>query len=221
MKMRKILTCLLAITASVSAVGCNIGGNGLAGVPKPTSPQEDFQAHYVEGMLHEVDVDYNNPANRSFITNGKSDYKIVLGSAEANEAVAYVNKHFGAGADCMLERLDLFTEAAQESLDVSENSSYVFFGCNYLFENAGFLMPAFEEIGSTGYYIVTYGKNVFVQAYGTQGYQLGGLCLLRQTLGFDVISTTTTIYEKDGSVLPRMEIKERPDFDYRQADCMT
>lgn len=237
MKMKKILACLLAITAVVSAVGCNFnfGGNTpsstdsvgggqdstlMGGIPEAANPQEDFQAHYVEGMLHDVNVDYNSPASLNFIKDGQSDYKIVMGSSLANESIAYVNKYFARGAGCMLEKVEATTEEEQEALDVSENSTYVMFDCTYAFEQVGLIMPEFEQIGGTGYYIVTYGKNVFVQAYGAQGYQLGGVCLLRQTLGFDVISSTTTIYERDGSVLPKMEITERPDFDYRQPDNM-
>ena len=235
MKMKKLLACLLAISAVVSAAGCNFGKGDasssesvnseqqdstttVGGIPEATNPQEDFQAHYVEGTLHDVNVDYNSPANLNFIKDGQSDYKIVLGSSLANESVAYVNKYFARGAGCMLEKVEAKTEEEQEALDVSENSTYVMFGCTYAFEQAGFVMPEFEQIGGAGYYIVTYGKNVFVQAYGEQGYQLGGICLLRQTLGFDIISSTTTIYERDGSILPRMEITERPDFDYRQQD---
>ena len=61
MKMKKLLACLLAISAMVSTVGCNFGGGNsssdsvtsegqggsseLAGIPEATVPQEDFQAH--------------------------------------------------------------------------------------------------------------------------------------------------------------------------------
>lgn len=218
MKMRKILSCLLAIVALTSAAGCNESNKGLADIPNAAAPQEDFQAHYVEGTLHEVNTNYTTPANSNFIKNGQSEYKMVLGTSIANEALSYANKHFGLGAECMLERKDALTEEEQEGLGVSANSAYIMFGCTYAFEEAGFVMPEFNEIGGTGYYIVTYGKNVFVQAYGAQGYQLASICLLRETLGFDMISSTTCIYEKDGSILPRMEIKERPDFDYRQTD---
>ena len=234
MKMKKLLACLLAISAMVSTVGCNFGGGNsssdsvtsegqggsseLAGIPEATVPQEDFQAHYVEGMLHDVNVDYNSPANLNFIKNGQTEYTIVAGSSLVNESLAYVNKHFGLGAGCMMDKKEAIGEDAQEALDVSENSAYVMLGCTYAFEAAGFIMPEYEEIGGAGYYIVTYGKNVFVQAYGAQGYQLGGIALLRHTLGFDMISTTTCIYERDGSVLPKMEITERPDFDFRQQD---
>ena len=235
MKLKKLFACLLAVVALASTVGCKTDGensstNGvtseqgqggsseMGAIPEATVPQDDFQAHYVEGMLHDVNVDYNSPASLNFIKEGQSEYKIVLGSAIANESLAYVNKHFGLGAGCMMDKVDATDEDAQAALEVSANSAYVMFGCTYAFEEAGFIMPDFELIGNTGYYVVTYGKNVFVQAYGAQGYQLGGIALLRYTLGFDMISSTTCIYEKDGSVLPRMEITERPDFDFRQQD---
>ena len=229
MKMKKLLACLLAATV-VTSTGCNFinsifpGGSSENGtdsssdsvmgeIPEATNPQDDFQAHYVEGMLHDVNVDYNSPANLNFIKNGQTEYKFVVGTSKANEATAYMKKHFNIATECVFESADL------DDVEISENSTYIFIGCTELIEEAGFIIPEYSELGVAGYYIVTYGKNVFIQAYGEQGYQMAGLCFLRQTIGFDVISTTTCIYEKDGSVLPKMEITERPDFDYRQQDC--
>ena len=231
MKMKKWLACLLATTVVFSLVGCKDKGQNdslsdgnsesvdgsvdstLDGIPEASNPQEDFQAHYVEGMLHDVNVDYNSPANLNFIKNEKTDYQLVVGDSEANEAAGFVKKHLNGATDCFIDTVE------EATVELSENSTYIFMGCDKLFEDAGFEMPTFDTLGVAGYYIVTFGKNVFIQAYGGQGYQLGGICFLRQTVGFDMISSTTCIYEKDGSILPKMEITERPDFDYRQEDC--
>lgn len=257
MKLKRLLACLLAFTASVSMFGCmNMGGNNNNnnnnsvesstqssessmdssapetsdsssssdsssdnldenGIPQASNPTEDFQAHYVEGMLHEVNVDFNSPASLNFIKDGQSEYKLITGTGaytNASQGIAYANKHFGLSTNCMLERDE------EANIEVSQNSKYILYGCTESFKKAGFTMPTFEKIGTTGYYVVTYGSNVFIQAYGAQGYQLATLFLLRQTIGFDMISTTTCVYEKDGTVLPQMEALERPDFDFRQPD---
>ena len=155
MKMKKVLACLLAATAAISMFGCKEKGGdnstsssgagdstALGAIPEASNPQTDFQAHYVEGMLHEVSVDYNSPANLTFIKNGQSEYKIVKGSKVANESAAYVNKHFGFATGCMLE------EEKLENVELSENSTYILFGCEELLEEAGFIMPTFEKLGS-------------------------------------------------------------------------
>ena len=51
-------------------------------------------------------------------------------------------------------------------------------------------------------------------AHRLSGYQQGALTFLRHVVGYDMISEDTVIYERDGSVMPDMEIKERPDFDW-------
>ena len=98
MKLKRVLACLLAVFAMASVVGCTTGGeensssnsvtseesSETADIPEATVPQEDFQAHYVEGMLHDVNVDYNSPANLNFIKDSQSEYEIVLGSSIAN-----------------------------------------------------------------------------------------------------------------------------------------
>ena len=223
--MKKWLACLLAATAAFSMIGCNKEKGDtsasdsneivLGGIPEAEGTQDDFQAHYVDGMLHDVNVDTASPANTTFIKNQTTEYKIINGSTISATGAGYVKKQLGTATGCVIENVEL-SEA--ENITVDENSTYIFFGCEELFLSVGLEMPDKEKIGLTGYYIVTYGKNVFVQAYGTQGYQLAAICFLRQTVGFDIISTNVTIYEKDGSILPRMEITERPDFDYRQLD---
>lgn len=219
MKMKKLLACLMALVSTTAMVGCNddnkgsTGGGKLDGIPQVSNPTEDFQAHYWEGGLHDLNVNYDAPANANFIRNKTSEYKIVTGNSTATRSANYIASQLSAATNVKLEVVEDLSKVS-----VDENSSYILVGCDDIFATIGMEMPTFEKLGNTGYYIVTYGKNVFIQAYGTQGYQLAGLCFLRQTVGFDIISTNITIFEKDGTVLPKMEITERPDYDYRQLD---
>lgn len=230
MKLKKWLACLLAMVSTFSLFACGDDGEdasssdttssveseGTTGIPDAKNPQEDYVEVVPEQeFLHDVFVDYDNPANETFVESGESEYKLVLGDEQAKEGMKYVSRHVSAKTGCILPETE-----ANAVTDLSENSTYVFFGCDELYKQAfgSDSMPSFEKIGTSGYSIKTYGKNVFVQAYGGQGYQLGSICLLRQLVGLDVISANITIYEKDGSVLPKMEILEKPDYDYRQTD---
>lgn len=230
MKLKKWLACLLACVSAFSMFACGDDetsssssdatsseeSGSTTGIPDAKNPQDDYiEVQAGQEFLHEVNVDYNSPANSTFIKNEKSDYKFVLGDSTAKEGMGLVSRHVTLKTGCILPEAQLSSVN-----DLSENSTYIFFGCEDLYKQAfgEDSMPDYDKIAHTGYSIKTYGKNVFVQAYGLQGYQLGAICLLRQLLGFDVISTNVTIYEKDGSVLPKMDILERPDYDYRQID---
>ena len=232
MKFKKWLACLLACISTFSLFACGDDdsssvsssdvtsseedGGSITGIPEATNPQEDYkQIETGLEFLHEVNVDFDSPANSTFVKNQQSDYKLVLGEEIAKEGLKFTSRHITLKTGAILPEVP-----ATDISDLSENSSYIIFGSEALYKQAfgEDAMPDHDLIAGTGYSIKTYGKNVFVQAYGLQGYQLGAICLLRQVLGFDLISTNVTIYERDGSVLPKMDILERPDYDYRQVD---
>ena len=221
MKMKNLTALLLTafLALPVALAGCDKGQNNSSvgesaseGVENSSvnAFEEDQVNHYVEGTLHDVKVNFNNPVS-DFVTNGKTEYKVVADEEMAMEASTYVMSKVLDGTGAMLAQEDAST------LTVTENTKYIIFGCAEEFEAAGLTMPSYETIGISGYYIKTWGSNVFIRAYSKHGYQMGVLAFLRETLGFDMLAEDMIIYEKDGKVMPQMEITERPDFDYRQA----
>ncbi len=216
MKIKKLaLSLLLSLCAFATACGSNKGSGG------PTANgvvnEGEKLTHYVDGTLHNVNVDFDMPVS-DFVVNGKTDYKIVLGKAavnkKASKTAAFVAEHIYKATGAQIEYVDGDT---LDKTTVSQNTQYIFIGCEELFVELGGEMPTYEEIGVSGYSICTYGKNVFLNGYATKGYQLAGLAFLREVIGYDMLSADCVIYEKDGKVMPAMDIVERPDFDYRQA----
>ena len=79
-------------------------------------------------------------------------------------------------------------------------------------------MPERSLLRSAGYYIKTVADDVFIGFYSENGAQLGALAFLRETIGYDMLSDDMVIYEKDGTILPQMDITERPDYEFRLAN---
>lgn len=210
--MKKITSLLLAalLAAPMALAAC---GDKSTADSKPKTPftETTDNYHYVEGTLHDVNVNYNAPV-APFAVNGKTDYKLVSNGTDSGEGSSYVVARVMDATGAMIA-----TENYTDNLNVTMDSKYILFGCTKQFEEAGLVMPTIEKIGVAGYYIKTWGSNVFVQAYSAHGYQLAALAFLRETVGYDMMAEDMIIYEKDGKVMPQMDITERPDFDYRQA----
>ena len=215
MDIKKLSTTLL-LAACTLVCGCNPGntsdsnqgGNNVLGgiVNEPNNVQ------YVEGTLHDVNVDFDTPVS-SFATNGKTNYKIVSRDTETSRAAGFISGHLLNATGATFEVVDLADVPA-----VDLNTQYVFVGCEDMFvQQFGGEIPTYDIIGVAGYQIQTVGKNVFINGYSENGYQMGAICFLRQVIGYDMFTEDCVVYEKDGSVLPSMDIVERPDFDYRQS----
>lgn len=161
------------------------------------------------GTLHDVSVRYGN---REFVKDGSTEYQVIYDSKQkgAAQAAAYIVSNVYNATGAMMTSLDI----NQFDEDISRADHYIIVGSSDLFDDAGKTMPDYKTLGIAGYYISSYGNNVFLMAHRLSGYQQGALTLLRHVVGYDMISEDTVIYEKDGSVMPDMEIKERPDFDW-------
>ncbi len=224
MKMNKIISLLMAAFLVLPTIaGCNLGKDGTSSTSSDNSSSENGGGnivnaleeskvpHYVEGTLHDVKVDFNNPVG-PFATNATTQYKVVANDDATLEAATFVMGKVMDATGAMLSK-----EEDLEAVTITKDTKYIIFGCRDKFEEVGLTMPTFEKIGVSGYYIATWGSNVFIEAYSKHGYQMAALSFLRETLGYDMMSEDLVIYEKDGKVMPAMEITERPDFDYRQA----
>lgn len=169
---------------------------------------EDAAIHYAEGTLHKINV---TESSRPFVTPAGSEYKVVMSDGNENTfasfAANFIIKH--------VKEATGFELPVEENPAWSDDAKYIVVGNDALFKAAGLTMPE-DDIGFTGYYIRTAGDSVFIAAEGDDGYQMGAIAFLRETIGYDMLSGDLTVYEKKGETLPDMEIIERPDFDYRQ-----
>lgn len=166
---------------------------------------EDVKAHKVEGTLHDVNVNYDAPVG-TLSVNGKTEYTVVSVS-EYGVASKFVTKHLSAatGANFPLE----FAEECNLSA-----GKYIIFGLNDLIKSV-VTVPDADVLGDQGYYIKTVGDDVLVYCVSENGAQLAAIALLRALVGYDMMSGDCVIYEKDGDVLPAIEIAERPDYEFR------
>jgi hypothetical protein len=203
------LSLLLAACTLISACGSN-GSNG----PKTQGIVSEFadMPHYVEGTLHNVNVDFN-AAVSNFVTNGQTEYKIVVSGSDKGKAVGAIAQRIYENTGVKME-----TISPEQATSVDQNSHYIFFAEHETFTAMGGKLATEEEIGPSGYQIETIGKNVFINAYTTHGYQLGALAFLREVMGYDMLAEDCVVYDNKGEKMPKMNIVERPDFDYRQAN---
>lgn len=209
MKMKKLAaSLLLAACTFACACGSDKGGNG-----GPTADgiikENDNYLHYVENTLHDVNIDEKNPAG-TLIVNGQSNYKIIVKSGAAMTHAGYLSQQYGKATGVTIP------VSMEDSVLIDENTEYILFGFDDEYVSvAGGEIPSYDTLGVAGYHIKTYGKNVFVSAYTSDGYHMSVLALLRTLVGYDMLAEDCVIFEKDGKILPQMDITERPDFDYR------
>lgn len=199
---RSIILLLTVIFALSGFSGCKKDDKTDNGNVKTV---EDVKAHKVEGTLHDVNVNYDAPVG-TLSVNGKTEYTVVSVS-EYGVASKFVTKHLSAatGANFPLE----FAEECNLSA-----GKYIIFGLNDLIKSV-VTVPDADVIGDQGYYIKTVGDDVLVYCVSENGAQLAAIALLRALVGYDMMSGDCVIYEKDGDVLPAIEIAERPDYEFR------
>ena len=205
MKKTKIISVAASLVLSLSfAVGC-AKNDGNAN--KAHNVTKDYTETYASGSLHKVNVTYGT---RKFVVNGQSDYRLVVGSdSKASEAVSFIIKHVNAATGKKLSSV-----SDSEVTTVSKSDKYIVIGSEALFEKAGLTMPE-DDLKKSGYYIKSYGDSVFLATGYSFGYQTAALKFLELTIGYDCYAADCFSYDKDGSVLPDMDIIERPDFDFR------
>lgn len=206
-KTNKIISVLLGAFLSLSCVACDSQSNAVT--------TTDRAQHYAEDTLHKVNV---KESNVPFVVNQQTDYKIYADvsdstlSAAINKSVSFVTEHVLAATGAELEY-------SAEKPNITQSSYAIVYGHRDVFESFGLTMPK-EDLGTSGYYIKTKGNVVFIQANGSDGYRMGGLAFLREVIGYDMLSETCVVYDRDASTMPIMDVVEKPDFAYRQIQNM-
>ncbi|MBO5363587.1 MAG: DUF4838 domain-containing protein [Clostridia bacterium] len=222
-KLMKHISLALASVSMFSVfamTGCN-GGDDSSGSSAPVahSPITDaLDRGPLNNTLHKVSV---TPSSRVFVSNAgtkqaTTEYKIIT-DATSNYAIRAAG--FLAGqlenATGAAFKVETYTpDEVATAITVTQDTKYIILGFKDLFKSCGLEMPA-EDLGPAGYYIKSYGNNVFMENKMFDGYQMSVLAFLREVVGYDMIAHDTVVFEGVGETLPDMEIIERPDYDYR------
>lgn len=176
--------------------------------PEALKPQQDAQIRKVEGTLHDISYSYENGV--PFFNNGRTDYVIYKNASNnyINEAATFLFKELANATGYAVEQV-LYTD--DQVIPSTEKA--IILGSVPSMEAAGIAITN-KDIGFTGYQMETKGNACYIYG-GNEGYQLAVIKFLELTVGYDWLYKDVKVYEKDGSILPSMNIVERPDFDYR------
>ena len=155
---------------------------------------------------------YGNCNTQAFIVNGETNYKI------------YYEIGLRSVASFMQGQLETTTGATLKLVSATPNTITedryryaIVFGHEDLAARLGVQLPSDAGIGTAGYIIKKVGRTVFILANGEDGYRMGVLAFLRETIGYEMIAEDCVIYNKEGAeVLPEFNLVETPSFGYRQ-----
>ena len=215
---KKLTSLFLAAAMCFSIVACkeetptppSSATDSFTNTGDPVLPQltmtETLEHKDIPNALHKVTV---TESNRTFVQNGRTEYKIVTGSrTEENVAAAFIAQILQEATGAVFEVVPF-----GENTPWSATAKYIVVGVEELFENAGLTMPT-DELGPSGYYIKSVDESVFIQTQNTFGYQRAATAFLDHVVGYEMYAGDTITFEKTGATLPTMEIIERPDYDY-------
>ena len=217
MKHKKYLVLALAGIMASAMCGCGSNSNAnssVAGSNTSSSEEPSFDGkteiatedHYVENTLHKVNV---TASNKAFVTNGQTEYKIVIRDTARNKKAAeFLQKYVEKGTGALLEIVTFDSEMTWNT-----NEKWIVIDVPVLFNAANLVMPT-ENIGATGYYIKTVGDTVFIAMNTDRGAQHGVNSFLKNVLGFEMYSSDSIVYQNQGEMMPVMEIVEKPDFEF-------
>lgn len=211
MKINKIL--LVGAIGFCALSSCNKGGGGGGGgnIPDPVNPVVDPTKHTVEGTLHDINI--NNDNTRPFIVNGSTEYALyAVDNYKALEAASFIKTHLIAATN-----VDIVINTITEDAIIEPNKKAIVIGSDASFTAAGLAFTD-KDLSVSGYQMVSKDNAVYIHVKNEIGYQMAAYKFLEVVIGYDCLYNDTFIYEKDGSVLPEMNIVEKPDFDFRKDD---
>ncbi|MBO5215666.1 MAG: DUF4838 domain-containing protein [Clostridia bacterium] len=205
----KILLVLFSVVTAFSAVACDTStGEKPKGSFSVTSEAMKETLH----TIHEINV---TPGTKDLVTNGKSDYKIVIPKNPTNEETT-----FGASEIQLFLGLATGAEIAvisDEDLPYDDNSKYISFGDTALVEKAGIEVDK-DLLTRSGYTIITKGNSVFLVGGGDFGTLWSAYEFLYHEIGWETYSQNETVYSVTSDLkLHEFDIVDVPDFTYRLA----
>ena len=223
--MKKIVALILSATTLLSA-----GLLGSCGKSNDSGKGEtinktvtDAEQHLVDEskLLHRISV---KDVGRTFVKNGKTEYKIVIGKSgsEIVKAAAFLAGQIGSCTGAYPELVydtdgDGVIDGGTEALTWNKQSKYLILAHD-AFEKAAGIKWATEDdssikLGYSGYMIKSAGESVFFKVNSIYGYQTAVLSFLREVLGYEWFAEDTIVFTNSGETLPDLDIVEKPDFD--------
>lgn len=200
MNINKKRLCAGILAAMLVISGCSAQTGGKTEAINPVDVTEN---HKLENTLHKITI---KEGKRTFVTEKKSDYKIIAGSDDKTQQAAYyLATYVEKATGCKLQFAD--------AKDYKADGKFIVLNVPKIFEEAGLSMPE-DDLGVQGYYIKTVGDNVIMTSNYESGARFMMLAFLRNVLGFKMYSLQAVRFEKDGSIMPDMEIIEKPDISY-------
>lgn len=206
-----IVALILALIMSLTACGGNKPDDKNNGNSDNKTDQTLVSdSHLYANGLHKVSVTAN--ANRKFIENGNTDYKIVYADGDhGKRAAEFLVKQAFAASGAYINAIP----ASEYDKTYESTDKLIVIGVDTLFTAAGLTMPE-DDIGITGYYLKTKDNSVFIGVKHVMGCQAGTLAFLRYTFGYEMYSYDAVTFENKGEAIPDMEIIEKPDFTFHR-----
>ena len=198
----------LIFSGMPSLIACKTGNGGNSSVknviPAPVSPADDVNSHKIEGTLHEVKVNDDAPVGK--LTDGGAAQYVIVSPDAYSKAAKFMANHLGGATGAT------FSAVVSDTCDFS-SGKIIALGTENIKDTI--TVPSHEELGNQGYYIKTVGDDVLIYCSSENGAQLGAIAFLRAAVGYDMLSEDCVVYEKTSGNIPSVEIKERPDYEYR------
>lgn len=210
MKIKKTISVALSAVFLAAGCACGSGKNpGASAGPDPVGTVTETEEHKITTGLHKIGVE---ETDKIFIQGSRTDYGVVISSSadeRTRKAAALLKNHIFAATGAGLETIE-----DDGTLTFDAAKKYIVVGDEALFLKAGLAMPT-DDIGQTGYYIVSEGESVFIAVKSTFGIINGVLEFLSHTIGYEMYSADTVVYTAgDVVTLPRFDIADRPDFEF-------
>ncbi|MBO5277241.1 MAG: DUF4838 domain-containing protein [Clostridia bacterium] len=203
-KINKIIATVLAAFLSLFAFACKDN-------TKDENPQGESAA--VRGT-HERTV---SETNVDLVNNGKTDYVIVIGENENNDAVLFA-------VDELRQNVFRATGANLETkkdteITYSSDTKVLSLGENVLVAQAGVTYDK-TELGASGYVVQTKGNSVFMVGGSGEGTLYAVYGWLKEQFNYEYYAVGEIYIDKDIQVekLLNVNLKEKPDFAYRMSN---
>ncbi len=155
-------------------------------------------------------------ADNVFVSNGKTEYKIVYDKEISNTEYQAITEC----TELMYEATGIvFEMVTDEEATWSESAKYICLGSNKYSEAAGVTVDK-AAVGSNGYHVETKGNSAFILGGGDWGTVWGVYEFFEAQLGYECYFYDELVFDEAkciSSNLVSMNMNERPDYEWRIA----
>ena len=226
--MKKILNKFLALSLvlllSLSAFACQNCGNDTpnsGNAPNVNEKPDDPKGTITPGSsitglefntIHDIKV---TPGTVDLVSNGNSEYKIVIPANTTLEEPEYAAKEIVTFIKQATEaEISIVTD---EGLTYDASKKYISIGDTNLVEQAGITVNK-SALSVSGYRIITKGNSVFLIGGGAKGTLYSAYCFLENEIDWEVYADNEIYFKTSNSLkLNNFDVTDVPDFEYRMA----